>query len=57
MPWFESSKDKEFRELVEGKMNICLSKPDKYAEAFPLLDSLVRKPNQKAIEMIVDHIK
>lgn len=38
-------------------MEICLNKPDKYEQAFPVLDSLVRKPNQKAIEMIVDHIK
>jgi hypothetical protein len=38
-------------------MEICLAKPDKYAQAFPVLDSLVCKPNQKAIEMIVDHIK
>lgn len=57
MPFWESSKEKEFRELVEGKMEICLTKPDKYQQAFPVLDSLVRKPNQNAIEMIVAHIK
>lgn len=38
-------------------MEICLTKPDKYDQAFPVLDSFIRKPNQKAIEMIVNHIK
>lgn len=38
-------------------MEICLTKPDKYEQTFPVLDSLVKKPNQKAIEMIVDHVK
>lgn len=57
MPWFESSKEKEFRELIEAKMRICLTKPNQYQNGFAILDSYIRKPNQKAIEMVVDHIK
>ena len=38
-------------------MRICLTRPNQYDNGFSILDSYVRKPNQKVIEMIVDHIK
>ena len=42
---------------MEDKLSICLKKPSQYQNAFAILDNYVRKPNQKVIEMIVDHIK
>lgn len=57
MPWFESSKDKELRLLVEDKMRQCLTKPERYPEAIKILESYTRASNQNVIEMIVDNVK